>query len=1190
MATQTGSIDFKATGGFKSYASGQYTTKTEMSDAKTYVANAKANYGYQYKKDIVIYGESSKYYPVYFTNVGAIPQTVTHEIMIRREYSEQAPSDWYTSTHKGGLNIHFGWNFGGWGGATYKCEVYEFTQMYSTMVGDVLVGADNGMFSIVYLRGGGTTGALYHVYSDVPFTRHAYMTNAGVVGENDVPYIGLEQGVKYAQSTTGDNPTYKWNVRAPLTAPNTAHLNELYTVQRTALIESRVSTTETAIEQNKNDILLKANSSDVYTKQESDGLISTEVTNRNAAIQVSANAINQSVSETYTTKEEFNDLEIGGRNYVLDTSGERSWDTATETYFLSDALNELSTSDNVCLNFDIKSTMAQWADAYYVSAQSGGSSYNNANNPFPAIQIAEANKWYHVSWEGGAGKNVANAHCLRIRSNSSEHGSSAKKGTVTVKNLKLEKGNRPTSWSPAPEDIEAHFVAVESSITQTADSITESVSKNYTTKEESKIDRSGSGTSALVDGAASATLKGLHILGESVQDGTPTPSTPVDIQSVGGVNLLPPTVHNMAVVALTTSYISSNPSWRGMWCQCLPNTDYVVTRETVTGNRFAVVSTTEEPANNVPCTVLTTLAANTTAKTLSVTTPSDARYLFIYLANNGATIAADDIAVVPAERFGYPIVPYGCLGVSVAGSNLLTSTEDMSHNVNNAASNGSISFSEGTVTWTTTSTGWPYFVLTKDAIPIATLEESDTLTLSIDLRHVSGGNKVSLQVCTTNADLNPSTRRRYINDDVVIAGSRTAYPTSEWARYTVTVPTDMSKWDRQESGIECALVANLYYNDTGTIEVRHPQLELGSESNEYEPYSGTVTPIPLNGHELRSLPDGTQDELTVDVDGHVTMTQRVGVVDLGTLGWASLSSPESHVFRTIPSLTNIAKPQSNNYAVSAISNEYVAKAYAPISASDDGRFALSTDGNCLVFIDHRFSDVESFAAAAANAVMQYKLATEQTIDLGTIDMPQVQDRDTIEVIAAVTPSIDATWWAAAGQAVADAYANLSSAIEVRAESITSTVASNYATKAAVQEISTQIEQTATGWTAKFNQLTGGEDLTMTLAEAFESLGVTSANLEQIRSFVRITTDSSGDPLLLMGSATSPIMLALSNDSLEFRHGADRVAYIDVDSGTNEGMLHITRAVVVKELQFGSWKWFEREGNGNMALKWVGEEE
>ena len=304
----------QTTQNFESTIGSTYATKTEVKDAKDYVANAKTNYGYQYAKNIIVYGDSDKYYPVYFTCM-SFPQTVTHDIMIMRSYNEQAPNDWNPSSsgHHGSLNLHFGWNFGGWGGATYKTEIYEFTEMYSTILGDILVGADNGMFSIVYLRGGGTTGALYHVYSDVPFTRHPYMANAGVVGENDVPYIGLEQGVKYAQSVAGDNPTYKWNVRAPLTEPNTTHLNELYTVGRTALIESRVSTAETSITQNKNDIALRAKSSDVYTKTQVDGKITQEVSDRNSAIEQSASAINLSVSQTYTTKTEFNNLEIGGR-------------------------------------------------------------------------------------------------------------------------------------------------------------------------------------------------------------------------------------------------------------------------------------------------------------------------------------------------------------------------------------------------------------------------------------------------------------------------------------------------------------------------------------------------------------------------------------------------------------------------------------------------------------------------------------------------------------------------------------------------------------------------------------------------------------------------------------------------------------------------------------------------------------
>lgn len=1517
---------------FESTVGETYATKTEISDAKTYVANAKANYGYQYKKDIVIYGESSKYYPVYFTNVGAIPQTVTHEIMIRREYSEQAPSDWYTSTHKGGLNIHFGWNFGGWGGATYKCEVYEFTQQYSTMVGDVLVGADNGMFSIVYLRGGGTTGALYHVYSDVPFTRHAYMTNAGVVGENDIPYIGLEQGVKYAQSTTGDNPTYKWNVRAPLTAPNTAHLNELYTVQRTALIESRVSTAETAIDQNKTDITLKANASDVYTKQESDGLINTEVTNRNAAIQVSANAINQSVSETYTTKEDFKNLEIGGRNLLRNTGVVRSatantygvWDVLIPTYANNYAL-DLDAGEYV-LSFDWTSSEALPANFYvwvgygskdgqgradqpksssgprYGSGKTSGHvirtfEWPDANDTYPyfacrpfrdvstnnlsgitftvtnaklekgnkatdwtpapediesqvsaieqrvstnetsisnnatqinlrakssdvytktqtdglistevsernaAIQVSanainqsvsqnyttktefnnleiggrnlfsnsatlkstwvpdngsaggvvisdgvanlpastnariyqlpasgywtwEANTEYAVSIEvkasSSSGKLVFNMvgaggskietvdvstswkrYSWAFTSDSSVNTGSASfyngstSATIQLRLPKLERGNKATEWTPAPEDVdnaiasvprmakintgsrsfttalwktygatghvenwttgssydnshlrvgdrayltgvisdqnngsatiigevtavspvglgtssvtmkseqlifggdvvsavEMRMTSAESTIEQLPNQITARVSNEYATKSETQIDRSGSGTSALVDGAASATLKGLHILGESVQDGTPTPSAPIPIASVGaGTNLLTDT----AVV--DTSYYAKddagyyningiNWSW-GYAHSCvrvtLPAGTYVF-------SLFLAEEETETYAQVVLYNSSGSSIASHSLKNVGVvyhcrivvSAESTIGVNFKTLkANNRVNIRVVDVRTMALTT------THDAIDIRTHAKNLLMSTDDMSNNYKNTGNGITYTFNGDTVTWTTTSTGWPYFVLTKPAIPLAVLSESDTMTISVDLRCTSGGGKVYLQVCTTGIYTHPTPRIKFAGANAIVGGSNIVHASSDWVRYSYTFKTDLSTWTREGSGSDdgIALMANLYYNDTGTIEFRCPQLELGSEATEYEPYRGTITPVTLNGHELRSLPDGTQDELTVDVDGRVTMIQRVGAVGGSDLNqYNSSNGYVAYKTGVVPSACK-TMTEANNLVLCSW------------TTTNESFNSSNMTKECVQFpFGTTTTNIMAYVAALqgrdmSDFLLLYPLATPQTIDLGTIDMPQVQDGDTIEVIAAVTPSIDATWWATAGQAVADAYANLSSAIDVRAESITSTVASTYATSEAVQAISSQIEQTANGWTAKFNQLTGGEDLTMTLAEAFESLGVTSANLEQIRSFVRITTDSNGDPLLLMGSATSPIMLALSNDSLEFRHGADRVAYIDVDSGTNEGMLHITRAVVVKELQFGSWKWFEREGNGNMALKWVGEEE
>lgn len=64
---------------------------------------------------------------------------------------------------------------------------------------------------------------------------------------------------------------------------------------------------------------------------------------------------------------------------------------------------------------------------------------------------------------------------------------------------------------------------------------------------------------------------------------------------------------------------------------------------------------------------------------------------------------------------------------------------------------------------------------------------------------------------------------------------------------------------------------------TYTYSAKNIQLELGSTATVYEPPVTTTVPIDLDGHSLRSLTDGTCDELTVDINGAVTLVQRVGV-------------------------------------------------------------------------------------------------------------------------------------------------------------------------------------------------------------------------------------------------------------------------------------------------------------------------
>lgn len=91
---------------------------------------------------------------------------------MRRAYSEQAPASWNTSTHKGGLVLLLKANFGGWGGISYSWDIYELSESYCRMFAGAALCGNNCMFA-VFLRGGGTTGAVYHIYSDQPIVSNA---------------------------------------------------------------------------------------------------------------------------------------------------------------------------------------------------------------------------------------------------------------------------------------------------------------------------------------------------------------------------------------------------------------------------------------------------------------------------------------------------------------------------------------------------------------------------------------------------------------------------------------------------------------------------------------------------------------------------------------------------------------------------------------------------------------------------------------------------------------------------------------------------------------------------------------------------------------------------------------------------------------------------------------------------------
>lgn len=170
----------------------------------------------------------------------------------------------------------------------------------------------------------------------------------------------------------------------------------------------------------------------------------------------------------------------------------------------------------------------------------------------------------------------------------------------------------------------------------------------------------------------------------------------------------------------------------------------------------------------------------------------------------------------------------------------------------------------------------------------------------------------------------------------------------------------------------------------------------------------TRTTIDLQGHALRSLPDGTHDELTVDADGNVSMVQRVGEVDGGSLNWSKSGS------RFYVSIADAENDFANDRSTNILSDAYLAQD-AEWNAISDGRMVMhvGVEQTRVTAISVYSSSKSSMTAAefktdASGTKFVYPLAEPQTISLGTVDLPYADAGSTVSVDAAVTPTISGT--------------------------------------------------------------------------------------------------------------------------------------------------------------------------------------
>jgi len=130
---------------------------------KRYVDGLDKTHKKLYTNIITVKGDVDTFYPVVFK----LARRGLFNIDIYRDYRDTAPSDWNSSTHKGGLTFSMDVAGTEWGGNPSVLDVKKYEYTYTPQVAKVAYTA-HGYSAVVWLRGGGTGGAKYYIEGTLP--------------------------------------------------------------------------------------------------------------------------------------------------------------------------------------------------------------------------------------------------------------------------------------------------------------------------------------------------------------------------------------------------------------------------------------------------------------------------------------------------------------------------------------------------------------------------------------------------------------------------------------------------------------------------------------------------------------------------------------------------------------------------------------------------------------------------------------------------------------------------------------------------------------------------------------------------------------------------------------------------------------------------------------------------------------
>lgn len=669
----------------------------------------------------------------------------------------------------------------------------------------------------------------------------------------------------------------------------------------------------------------------------------------------------------------------------------------------------------------------------------------------------------------------------------------------TTEAIALKANSSDVYTKSATDGLISTEVTNRNAAIQTAtDGIRSEVSETYATKTEVRRTDTGSGTVITSDDAANLPPISLTVHGKSVQDGTPSPSNPVEIRSVESANLSPYFSQDLTDVYSASTNPNGYWFWfstEATWTQKDDGWVHVAYSNTGSSAVYPNCIVQQVPAlkNGASYTFLVEIAnaaisgdvkfspngsagstvahlnnvtafsiANNSTYYKSVTAKSDFsgcnRFTRSYFnVPAGGSISLDlRISIYEGGYLG-PYLPCNVVEVKTSGKNL--AEERIGVFVNGAAE--TIASTNGAQT------------------AFCAVERNTDYTLSYD-----GGNR-----CVIAGIDSPTV---YSGDTVGVI-------------YSTSAKVSPKTFNSGEHDFIACFVA------TSAAPASNIQVEKGIEATAYEAYAPSITPIDLDGNALRSIGD-VRDSLDV-VDGRLVLTKRIGALDMGSINYTRGTLSDGNPFfysAIIEGLDGKSPYMCSNFEwVSTIRNYITADGQLSGYNNNVSRYAFRYDS---------YTSNVAVKEALAGVTLYYVLLEPQTIDLGTIELPSLPSPSfSMHVDAAVSPTLDAEWWTTGGEEVGSVYQRTSA-----------------------------LEQDAEGLSVRMRGL--------------ETDAVLKSK-DEWTAWLDVGTDSGNNPFLAMGQSGNDLNSRLSNESMGFYNGTEELMKLSGAEGVKADTVRTKRVYI-----------------------------